>query len=258
MIRFVRGDAEDASYFELDQPMLLVFGLAIAGLAQRFGPTVAASNPDMASTQILSLDDFDRLVQALASLEMLQDDAILEYRRRVLRWLTTTKREDGEMRDCRDGREILERPLPSRMFTAAAESLQKRRMKEREVMGNVPTQVDDDDDDGGAEIRELMTQTSEAIVECMRMAIAEDLFAQSVVVVRLAPAESLAAVMLCDRDGTLRAPPREMLPRQIAMLAAEPVAGVMLVLLFGKTRAGVGRVTIEQAERFTARKKRPN
>lgn len=102
------------------------------------------------------------------------------------------------------------------------------------------------------ELRHLMTQTSQQIVELMMIAMADGGSARWVIVVKECPGE-LAAVMLCERATALRDPPREMRTEQFEMLSAEPKEEEILVLLFAKTAAGVGRITKDQAARFIER-----
>lgn len=103
------------------------------------------------------------------------------------------------------------------------------------------------------EIADLMAKTSAEIVECMRVALATGALAQSVVVVKLCPGD-VAAVMLCDRAQVLKEPPAEILATQYAMLEEQPKEDEILILIFSKTCKGVGRVTSEQARRFTLRR----
>ena len=111
------------------------------------------------------------------------------------------------------------------------------------------------DIDSHEEIRVLMNGANEGILECMRLAqTSPGGLARYVVVVKLAPAGTIAIVMLCDRAGVLAQRPKEMVPTQVEMLAAEPKEGEILVLLFAKNSAGVGRVTEEQAKRFAMRR----
>lgn len=104
------------------------------------------------------------------------------------------------------------------------------------------------------EIRELMTAAGPQIVELMRVALGTGGLARSVVVVKLCPGD-VAAVMLCDRASVLADPPEEMSAEQFAaLIALEAEEGAIGVLIFSKTCKGVGRVTSEQARRFTLRR----
>lgn len=96
-----------------------------------------------------------------------------------------------------------------------------------------------------SEIRRLMDNAGPAIFKCCEMAMEEGDLSASILVVKVTP-EGLICVGLCDRARIAETPTSDLIPSQLECLKATPKPGEILVMLFGKYSAGVGRVTEEQ------------
>lgn len=95
------------------------------------------------------------------------------------------------------------------------------------------------------EIRELMNQAGDAMLTCAKVAI-DSVGLEACVIVVKHHNDKTICVGLCDRARIAAKPPGDMLPTQIAMITSPPNRDEILVMLFAKHSAGVGRITLAQ------------